>query len=123
MGALALYIEDEGVPTFRGIGVKRVQDLPLKRWNRMGGNGTFIQLLGTEGLWGCYVVEVPGAGLVERAIERAGLLDEHAAVRPGEGAVEADPERQGHAALGIGVVQQRDGVAAERDGGETPAGP
>jgi hypothetical protein len=28
----------------------------------MGGNGTFIQLLGTEGLWGCYVVEVPGAG-------------------------------------------------------------
>src|SRR5258706_5614377 len=28
----------------------------------MGGNGTFIQLLGTEGLWGCYVVEVPGGG-------------------------------------------------------------
>jgi hypothetical protein len=28
----------------------------------MGGNGTFIQLFGTEGRWGCYVVEVPGAG-------------------------------------------------------------
>ena len=28
----------------------------------MGGNGTFIQLYGTEGRWGCYVVEVPGAG-------------------------------------------------------------
>ena len=28
----------------------------------MGGRGTYIQLHGTEGKWGCYVVEVPGAG-------------------------------------------------------------
>jgi hypothetical protein len=56
------YMEAQGIPIFRGIGVKRVQDMPLKRWNRMGGNGTFIQLYGTEGRWGCYVVEVPGAG-------------------------------------------------------------
>ena len=27
----------------------------------MGGKGTFIQLFGTEGRWGCYVVEVPAA--------------------------------------------------------------
>ena len=27
----------------------------------MYGNGTFIQLYGTEGRWGCYVVEVPAA--------------------------------------------------------------
>jgi len=39
-----------------------VQDLPRKPWKRLGGNGTYIQLLGTEGLWGCFVVEVPGAG-------------------------------------------------------------
>ena len=44
------------------IGVSKVQDLPLKPWKRMGGRGTFIQLFGTEGLWGCYVVEVPGGG-------------------------------------------------------------
>ena len=56
------YMEAQGIPIFRGIGVRRVQDMPLKRWNRMGGNGTFIQLYGTEGKWGCYVVEVPGAG-------------------------------------------------------------
>ena len=56
------YMEAQGIPIFRGIGVRRVQDMPLKRWNRMGGNGTFIQLFGTEGKWGCYVVEVPGAG-------------------------------------------------------------
>ena len=56
------YMEAQGIPIYRGIGVRRVQDMPLKRWNRMGGNGTFIQLYGTEGKWGCYVIEVPGAG-------------------------------------------------------------
>src|SRR5438270_13164598 len=56
------FMETQGVPIYRGIGVRRVQDLPLKPWERMGGRGTFIQLYGTEGKWGCYVVEVPGAG-------------------------------------------------------------
>jgi quercetin dioxygenase-like cupin family protein len=54
------FMEAQGVPIYRAIGVKRVQDLPLKPWARMGGNGTFIQLFGTEGLWGSYLVEVPG---------------------------------------------------------------
>ena len=57
-----IFMEEQGIPIYREIGVRRVQDLPLKPWKRMGGNGTFIQLLGTEGLWGCYVAEVPGAG-------------------------------------------------------------
>jgi mannose-6-phosphate isomerase-like protein (cupin superfamily) len=57
-----IFMEQEGIPVYREIGVRRVQDLPLKPWKRMGGNGTYIQLLGTEGLWGSYVVEVPGAG-------------------------------------------------------------
>ena len=56
------FMEEQGVPIFRGIGVRRVQDMPLKPWPRMGGRGTFIQLYGTEGKWGCYVVEVPGRG-------------------------------------------------------------
>jgi len=56
------FIEAEGIPCFRGIGVKRMQDLPLGDWKRLGGRGSYIQLFGTEGLWGSYVVEVPGAG-------------------------------------------------------------
>ena len=56
------FMESQGIPIFRGIGVRRVQDMPLAPWKRMGGRGTFIQLFGTEGKWGCYVVEVPGAG-------------------------------------------------------------
>jgi len=57
-----LFMEAQEIPIYRDIGVHRVQDLPLKAWKRMGGKGTFIQLFGTERLWGSYVVEVPGAG-------------------------------------------------------------
>src|SRR3979411_19992 len=57
-----LFMEQEGIPVFRDIGVRRVQDLPLQPWRRMGGRGTYIQLYGTEGKWGSYVVEGAGAG-------------------------------------------------------------
>jgi quercetin dioxygenase-like cupin family protein len=57
-----LFMETEGIPIFRDIGVRRVQDLPLQPWKRLGGRGTYIQLYGTEGKWGCYVAEIPGAG-------------------------------------------------------------
>jgi hypothetical protein len=55
-------MEEEGLPVYRDIGVRRVQDLPLADWKRLGGRGSFVQLFGTEGLWGMYVVELPGAG-------------------------------------------------------------
>ena len=57
-----LFMESEGIPIYRDIGVSKVQNLPLLPWPRMGGRGSYIQLYGTEGKWGCYVVEVPGAG-------------------------------------------------------------
>ena len=56
------FMEAENVPLYRGIGVKRVQDLPMTPWKRLGGRGSYIQLYGTEGLWGQYVVEIPSAG-------------------------------------------------------------
>jgi mannose-6-phosphate isomerase-like protein (cupin superfamily) len=56
------FMEEQEIPIVRAVGVSKVQDLPLKPWKRMGGNASFIQLWGTEGLWGAYVVEVPGAG-------------------------------------------------------------
>src|SRR5215510_14703858 len=58
-----LFIEAQGIPIHRDIGVHKVQDLPLTPWKRLGGRGTAIQLLGTEGLWGMYVVE--GRGTTE----------------------------------------------------------
>jgi mannose-6-phosphate isomerase-like protein (cupin superfamily) len=56
------FMEDEGIPIYRGIGVKRCQDLPMKDWKRLGGRGSYIQLYGTEGLWGMYVAEIPARG-------------------------------------------------------------
>jgi mannose-6-phosphate isomerase-like protein (cupin superfamily) len=56
------YMLEQDIPIFRDIGISKVQNLPLKPWARTGGRGSFIQLFGTEGLWGCYVIEVPGAG-------------------------------------------------------------
>ena len=29
------FMEAEGVPVYRGIGVRRVQDLPMKPWHRL----------------------------------------------------------------------------------------
>lgn len=56
------FMEAEGVPVYRDIGVRTVLDLPMRPWKRLGGRGSYIQLFGTEGLWGQYVVEVPAGG-------------------------------------------------------------
>lgn len=56
------FMDEDGIPIFRGNGTRRMQDLPRKPWKRMGGLGTYIQLYGTEGRWGLYVLEVPGGG-------------------------------------------------------------
>ena len=57
-----VFMKEQDIPIVRAVGVSKVQNLPLKQWTRMGGRGTFIQLWGTEGLWGADVLEVPGAG-------------------------------------------------------------
>jgi len=56
------FMESEGIPVFRDIGIRDIRDLPLKPWKRVGGKGSYIQLYGTEGKWGCYAIEVPPAG-------------------------------------------------------------
>lgn len=79
------FMEDEGIPCYRGIGVKRVQDLPMRPWKRLGGKGTYIQLYGTEGLWGMYVVEIPAGGALN--IERH-VYEKQVLVVEGRGSTE-----------------------------------
>jgi quercetin dioxygenase-like cupin family protein len=79
------FMEAEGIPVYRGIGVRRVQELPLEPWKRLGGRGSYIQLYGTEGLWGCYVVEVPPGGALN--IERH-LYEKNVLVVEGRGSTE-----------------------------------
>jgi quercetin dioxygenase-like cupin family protein len=86
-----VFMEAEGIPCYRGIGVRRVQDLPLVPWKRLGGRGSYIQLFGTEGLWGQYVVEVPGAGALN--VERH-LYEKVCLVVEGRGSTEVWQEGQ-----------------------------
>jgi quercetin dioxygenase-like cupin family protein len=79
------FMEAEGIPIYRGIGVRQVQDLPLEPWKRLGGRGSYIQLYGTEGLWGAYVVEVPPGGALN--IERH-LYEKNVLVVEGRGSTE-----------------------------------
>src|SRR5271167_355520 len=80
-----LFMESDGIPIYRDIGVSKVQNLPLLPWPRMGGRGSYIQLHGTEGKWGCYVVEVPAAGALN--IEKH-LYEEIYLVVEGRGSTE-----------------------------------
>ena len=56
------FMESEGIPVYRELGMHDIRELPLAPWKRVGGSGSYIQLYGTEGKWGSYAVEVPGAG-------------------------------------------------------------
>lgn len=87
------FMESEGVPIYRGIGVKRVQDIPMLPWKRLGGRGSYIQLYGTEGLWGSYVVEVPAGGALN--VEKH-MFEKTVLVVEGRGSTEVwqnDPSR------------------------------
>lgn len=56
------FMAEEGIPIFRGIGVRDTRDLPLGKWKRLGGRGTFLYLNGCEHQKGMFVVEVPSGG-------------------------------------------------------------
>ena len=56
------FMAAQDVPIIRDIAIPDLQNVALGNWPDMGGRGAFIQLFGTEGLWGSYLVEVPGAG-------------------------------------------------------------
>ena len=79
------YMEEEGIPIFRGIGVYDVRQLELRPWARMGGRGTFLYLDGIEDVKGMYVVEVPAAGTLNP--ERH-VFDEFFLVIEGRGTTE-----------------------------------
>lgn len=65
--AYEIFVEEQGIPDFRGVGIYDVRQLPLAPWKTMGGRGTFIHLDGQMdgtggGGYGMYLVEVPAGG-------------------------------------------------------------
>ncbi|MBB43700.1 MAG: cupin [Rhodospirillaceae bacterium] len=59
------FMSEQEIPIVRDISIPCLQNVALGNWKRMGGRGAFIQLFGTEGLWGSYLVEVPKAGALK----------------------------------------------------------
>ena len=58
------YIEEQEIPVVRGVGIYDCRDVTLAPWKQMGGQGAFIQLDGTGGITGMYLIEVPPAGVI-----------------------------------------------------------
>ena len=59
------FQKEEGIPVFVGVGVRDSRDLPRADWPRLGGKGTYIQVVGTNNKTGMYVVEVPPRGALK----------------------------------------------------------
>ena len=93
-----LFMESEGIPIHREIGFHDVRELELADWARTGGRGAYIQLLGTEELWGMYLLEIPPDGVLEveqhiyekimYVVEGAGTTEVWSSADPG-----AEPQR------------------------------
>ncbi|MDP2730072.1 MAG: cupin domain-containing protein [Dehalococcoidales bacterium] len=62
--AYELFMEEENLPIYGGLGIYDSRQLPLKPWKRMGGKGTYIELDGQAGYFGMYVVEIPAGGVL-----------------------------------------------------------
>ncbi len=56
------FMQEEGIPVVRGIGINDVRELPREPWKRLGGRGYYVQLDGTDWMHGMFVVEVPARG-------------------------------------------------------------
>ncbi|MBI4297762.1 MAG: cupin domain-containing protein [Chloroflexi bacterium] len=62
--AYETFMEEQGIPIFRGLALYDVRQQALAPWKRMGGRGAFIHLDSMEDLWGMYLVEVPAGGVL-----------------------------------------------------------
>ena len=53
------FQKEEGIPVYTGYYFEDLKAIELKPWNRMGGLGAFVNLLGEETLGGNYLCEIP----------------------------------------------------------------
>jgi mannose-6-phosphate isomerase-like protein (cupin superfamily) len=79
------FLDEEGVPIFKGVGVRDARELPRADWERIGGKATFIQLIGTNNDTGMFVIEVaPNSSLKPQKH----MYEERYVVLEGSGTVE-----------------------------------
>ena len=79
------FLKEEGLPVFVGVGIRDSRDLPRANWPRVGGKGTFIQVIGTNNNTGMFVVEVPPRGAL---LPQRHMYEERYIVLEGRGSTE-----------------------------------
>lgn len=53
------FQEREGIPVHEGLYVEDIRELELGEWNRTGGRGAFVNLMGMEGMCDIQLQEIP----------------------------------------------------------------
>lgn len=53
------YQDREGIPIYTGLAVEDVRTVSVEQWDRTGGRGAFINLLGMEGMCDIQIHEIP----------------------------------------------------------------
>jgi hypothetical protein len=79
------FLDEEGIPVFKGIGVRDARELPRSNWPRVGGKASYIQLIGTNNDSGMFVVEVPARDSLK---PQKHMYEERYVVIEGHGATE-----------------------------------
>lgn len=59
------WMRRQGIPIVDGYGVEDVRNLAMKPWEKIGGDASFINLYGMEGVTGMYVAEIPAGGALK----------------------------------------------------------
>lgn len=79
------WVEEQGIGRVVDYHIPDLMEVPLKPWERRGGNGVFLNLIGTEDTNDAYICEIPAGGSLKP--ERH-LYEELVYVLAGRGATE-----------------------------------
>ena len=88
------WMEKEGIPILKGYHIDNVYTAPLGPWERKGGSGAFVNLVGGELLTDSYLCEIPPGGSLK---PQRHLFEEMIFIVKGQGATtvwnEGGPKR------------------------------
>ncbi len=79
------FLEEEGMPVFKGIGVRDCRELPRVYWPRLGAKATFVQLIGTSNTDCMVVMEIPPRSAIK---PQKHMYEERFTVLEGHGSTE-----------------------------------
>jgi mannose-6-phosphate isomerase-like protein (cupin superfamily) len=79
------FLKEEGIPVYRGVGIRDSRDLPRVDWPRLGGKAHFIQLTGMNNSTWIFTIEIAPRDALK--VQRH-MYEERYVVMEGRGSVE-----------------------------------